>query len=168
MPDRDREFLEYYERQRVEDQLEYYRRKSEWHGSRDDILIAATGILMFVASGSAALVAFGGGNLGPPLIWTAIAAVAPALSAAIAATRALNEHQRNHERYENTHLDLEYLRAYRAPSSSASPDDYRAALVEYVTEVENLLSQENRQWVQMMEAIQQAQPPEASNQFEGG
>ena len=159
MPDRDKEFLDFYEQQRVEDQLDYYRRQSSWHGRRDDLLIVVTGILMFVASACAALVGFGGEEVGSVWVWTLVAAFAPVFSVAVAATCALYEHERNHQRFENTYLDLEYLRAYRAPSSSAAPEEYHGALTEYVTEVEGLLSREHRQWVQMTEAAEQAEPP---------
>ncbi|UCF20194.1 MAG: SLATT domain-containing protein [Gemmatimonadota bacterium] len=155
MSSREREFLDFYERQRVEDQLGYYRRTAARLGRRDDQLIVLTGLLMFAASASAAVVAAGI----DVIALKAVAALVPAISAAVAATRALYELERNRARYEDTYRDLEYLRAYKAPSSALSDDDYGAALAEYVHEVEELLSQEQRQWVETMEQIQLAEPP---------
>ncbi len=157
MVERDRDFLGFYEEQRVEDQLKYYRRQAGWHGRRDDTLLLVSGILMFVAAIASGVAASNWDGLGPSVLWSSVAALVPAVSAAVAATRALYEHERNHQRFENTFLDLEYLRAYKARLDEPG---FRTALAEYVSEVEGLLSREHRQWVEVMTQVQAAKAPE--------
>ncbi len=160
MAERDRDFLRFYEQERVEDQLKYYRRQAGWHGRRDDTLLLISGILMFVAAVASGVSASNWEGVGPAVLWSSVAALVPALAAAVAATRALYEHERNHQRFENTFHDLEYLRAYKAPSAKLAEAEYRTALEEYVGEVEGLLSREHRQWVEVMTQVQAAQAPE--------
>ncbi len=157
MASREREFLDFYERERVEDQIRYYHGTAAKLGRRDDRLILLTGLLMFAASASAALVASGVGGIA----LKAVAALVPAISAALAATRSLYELERNRARYEDAYKDLEYLRAYKAPSSALSAEEYDTALADYVQEVEAVLSQEQRQWVETMEQARLAEPPPA-------
>ena len=158
MASRDRDFLAYYERERVEDQLGYFRRVASLYRRRDDRLIILSGLLMFAAAASAAIVAAGS----ELVILKMTAALVPGLSAAVAATRSLYDLQRSHERYQSTFLDLEYLRAFKAPSVTLPDAQFRTALAEYVGEVEALLSRENRQWVEMMDQVQLAQAPEST------
>ncbi len=160
MAERDRDFLRFYEEARVEDQLKYYRRQAGWHGRRDDRLLLVSGILMFVAAIASGVAASNWEGLGPAVLWSSVAALVPAVSAAVAATRALYEHERNHQRFENTFLDLEYLRAYKAPAASLDEPGFRSALAEYVSEVEGLLSREHRQWVEVMTQVQASQAPQ--------
>lgn len=160
MAERDRDFLRFYEVERVEDQLKYYRRQAGWHGRRDDALLLASGILMFVAAVASGVSAANWEGLGPSVIWSSVATLVPALAAAIAATRALYEHERNHQRFENTFMDLEYLRAYKAPSANLAGREFRAKLAEYVGDVEDLLSREHRQWVEVMTQVQAAESAE--------
>ena len=63
--------------------------------------------------------------IGPAWVWAILAAVIPAVSSAVAATRMLYEYDRNRERFENTRLDLEYLQAFRAPSSRLTGAEYQ-------------------------------------------
>jgi hypothetical protein len=168
MSDRNREFLSYYEAERVEDQLDYYRRKAAWHGRRNDRMIVLMGLLMFVASVSAAVILAGWTWLGPVAVWMIAAAMAPALSSAVGATRTLYEHERNRERFQNTRRDLEYLHAFSAPSSRLAGDEFRMALTGYVTAVEELLSNEHQQWVSSRGQVQLSEPPESSIEDSGG
>lgn len=160
---RDREFLRYYERDRVEDQLSYYARAAAWHAARNERAIVVTGLLMFAASLASTVVASEWTWLGPGWIWLGLAAVLPAASAAVAATRNLYEHQRNRERFEATRLDLQYLQAYRAPSEKLTDGEYRAALADYVTSIEELLSREHRQWIEIMERAEVEEPQQAES-----
>ncbi len=166
MSEHDREFSQYYDRFRVEDQAQYYRKKGAWHGRLNERAIMFTGFLMFVASIASGILLAEWEWLGPPTFWIFVAALVPALSAAVASTRTLYEHERNHERYDNTRLDIEYLQAFRAPSTRLPEGEYHAALATYVNEVEGLLSREHRQWVRIMEQVELREAPEATS-FEG-
>ena len=160
MSDRNRQFLDYYEKNRVGDQESYYRAQSEYNNRRNDLAVVVTGLLMFVATVSSGIVLAEWSFLGDPIYWSISATVAPALSGAVAATRNLFEYERNHERYFNTLLDLEMMRAELAPSRRVSDHELRAQLAEYVSKVEELLSLEHRQWVQMMEQTRLVEPPQ--------
>ena len=163
MSERDREFNRYYDRFRVGDQAQYYRSKGAWHGRSNERAIMLTGLLMFVASVASGVLLAEWEWLGPPTLWILIAALVPALSAAVASMRTLYEHERNHERFDNTRLDLDYLQAFQAPSTSLPEAEFHAALAAYVNEVEGLLSREHRQWVRIMEQVELRQAPEATS-----
>lgn len=161
MADRDRQFLEYYELGRVADQLSYYGKKAAWHAGKNDRAIVYTGLLMFGAAIASAALTADWTWLGPASIWTGVATILPAASAAIAATRTLYEHERSRDRFENTRLDLQYVQAYRAPSTQLPDDEFRTVLEEYVGQVEDLLSREHQQWVQVMEQSELREPAAA-------
>jgi hypothetical protein len=148
MAERDREFLEYYERHRVGGQTEYYRGKSAWHDSRAKILVVAAGLGMFVASLSAVMG------------WHVVASVLPAVSGALVAVGGLYEFERNHSRFRNTYYDLRKVSVELRPSRDLEGQDLRNALVGYVTEVEDLLSREHRQWLKLMTPAEPAQGDE--------
>jgi hypothetical protein len=160
MTDRDREFRQYYEVQRIENQLAWYKKTARFHAGWDNRFVILSGILMFTASVGSWVVAAGWAGAGPLAVWLIVAALAPALSAAVAATRVLYGNENNRERYENTALDLQTLSAYRAPTPTMADAEYREALVEYVTAVESLLTQEHQQWVQTMGEVARTEPPE--------
>lgn len=138
MAERDREFLAYYERHRVTDQTEYYRGKSAWHDSRAKILVVAAGLGMFAASLSAVMG------------WHVVASVLPAVSGALVAVGGLYQFERNHSRFRNTHYDLRKVSVELLPPRDLEGQELRNAVVAYVTEVEDLLSREHRQWLKLM------------------
>ncbi|MGH7676041.1 MAG: SLATT domain-containing protein [Gemmatimonadales bacterium] len=157
---RDREFLDYYERARIEDQLAYYRERADWNRKRDEAMIVLVGLLMFVASLSAAVVVAKWDWLGPRVLWMALATLAPALSAALAATRALYAYEQHHMRYDTTHLDLRDVRAEKRPAAELDDAAFRTALAEYVTQVDELLAREHRQWAHITTEIPLPEPPQ--------
>ena len=160
MVSRNQQFLEFFERERVEDQVAYYRRRAAWHRQWDERMIVLTGVLMFLAAVSSAIVAAHWDHEGPRTLWIVLATLAPVLSSAVAATRALYEHERNHIRFDNTYLDLKQLRAARKPSIHQANRRFQTALAEYVSQVEGLLSREHRQWTQTMQCGKR--PPQSS------
>jgi hypothetical protein len=159
MSDHDREFLSFYNQERVDDQIAYYRNAAQRHGEADERLIWMTGVLMFVAAAVSAAVGFASDALPFPDVWKVLAVVVPGVSAAVAATRALYEHESNRARYENTRRDLVRLSGTAAPAPSLADAEYQEALASYVEAVEELLTREHRQWVQTMESVQRAQAP---------
>jgi hypothetical protein len=165
MNDRDRQFRELYEAERVDDQLGYFRTASRGHGRADERLIWVTAVLMFAAAAISAAIGYKGDDLPFSQVWVVLAAIVPGVSAAVAATRSLYEHERNRTRYENTRRDLERLSAATALPASLPDAEYRETLATYVSNVESLLSREHQQWVEVMKAIPRAQPP---GDVEGG
>ena len=159
MSDRQRQFLDFYNSQRVDDQIGYYKKAARRHSEADQRLIILTAVLMFVAAACSAAVGFGGDGLPLADLWKVLAAVVPGASAAVAATRALYEHDRTRARYESTRRDLVRLSASLAPASTLAESEYVDALSGYVDAVEELLTREHRQWVEAMKAVQVAQPP---------
>ena len=150
MSERDREFLRYYKRHRIEHQQRYYFDKSAWHQKRAKALIFIAGIMMFLSSATSWAVSR---NTFPVGLWLALALVMPATSGAIIAVRALYEFERNHTRFLNTYYDLRQAANELRPEEELSDDKLREATVTYVMEVENLLSRENRQFVKLMSAV---------------
>jgi hypothetical protein len=147
MTDRERDFLRYYDAHRVEDQISYYRSKSGWHGRRAQALVILAGIIMFLSSVAAWAAALGWFGLGA--VWHSLATVMPAISAAVVGVRSLYEFDRNHTRFQNTLYDLRHAAAELRPAAGLSGEELREAMGRYVTEVETLLSRENRQWVKL-------------------
>lgn len=150
MSERDREFLRYYQRHRIDDQQHYYFDKSAWHQKRANALICVAGILMFstsVISFAVAQDAFNGA------LWLALATVMPAIAGAIVSIRALYEFERNHTRFLSTYYDLRQAANELRPTESLSNEELREATVTYVMGIENLLSRENRQFVKLMSSV---------------
>ena len=159
MSDRDREFLRYYKENRIADQDRYYVEKSTWHQRRASVFILVAGTVMFLSTAASWAVS---NLLAPTELWTVLATIMPAISGAIVAVRALYEYNRNHTRFLNTYYDLRQAAVESRPADDLSGEKLRDATVKFVTEIENLLSRENRQWVKMMST------PAQSRQSEGG
>lgn len=158
MSDRDKEFLLYYRRHRVEDQQGYYFDRSAWHQRRANALIVAAGALMFLSSAAS----WWGSQGGASAIWLVLATALPAVSGAIVAVRGLYEFERNHSRFLNTYYDLRRAAVETRPPDSATAGELREATARYVAEIENLLSRENRQWVSLMAFSDKSRRPEGS------
>jgi len=157
MSDRDKEFLLYYRRHRVEDQQGYYFDRSAWHQRRANTMIVAAGVLMFLSSAASWW-----GSQGGAVIWLVLATALPAVSGAIVAVRGLYEFERNHSRFLNTYYDLRRAAVETRPPDSAPAGELREATARYVAEIENLLSRENRQWVSMMASSDKSRRREGS------
>lgn len=94
MCDRDREFLRYYNKHRIDDQKGFYQRKSGWNEGRANAFIVAAGVVMFLSSVSSWAATQAWGGAAAP--WYVVATITPALSGAIVAVRGLYEYERNH------------------------------------------------------------------------
>lgn len=148
MSEREREFLRYYNEQRVVDQKEYYLSNSGWHQRRANALIVGAGVIMFLSSIASWASSQQWFAVTAP--WNVLATVMPAVSGAIVAIRALYEFDRNHTRFLNTYYDLREAAVKMRPAEQLTGEELRTATVQYITEIENLLSRENRQWVKLM------------------
>ena len=158
MSERNKQFLHYYQRHRIEDQQGYYFDKSGWHQRRANALIVAAGAVMFLSSAAS----WWGSQEGAPALWLVLATALPAVSGAIVAVRGLYEFERNHSRFLSTYYDLRRAVVETRPPENVTDEKLREATARYVEEVENLLSRENRQWTSLMAKSDKSRSPEGS------
>ena len=138
--DRQRQFLELYQRHRIEDQWSYYRtRRAEFEAAQlQSNWIAA--ILMILASGCAFVAASG---IGPwPPLWRILAAALPAVSAAVASLQRLFAFEQVSKLYQDAATALETV---GQPPLDGSPAEVHA----YVRKVERVFAREQGQWGQL-------------------
>lgn len=159
MDERTHEFLAYYASERVDDQVAYYRDHAASHGRRAQMLMLLASATMALSSAISWLASLSG--TGPSGPWPALAIVLPAVSAAIVSVRQLYQDERNAERYLSTQRNLAAAHASLAPPPELAGDDLREATLHYVSEIEGLLSRENRQWLQLMATVPERLHPGA-------
>jgi hypothetical protein len=153
---RERELIDFYERYRVRDQLNYYEaRRSESEVAQLQGTWLA-GVIMLSASAFALL---GASAVGPlPALWRILAAALPALSAMVVAFQRLYAFER---------LASLYGDAARALSTVAQRPDGAAGgeleptIQAHVARVERILSQEQGQWGQLTADLQVHEPHRA-------
>ena len=152
MSERNREFLRFYEKHRIKDQLGFYTRRLEQfdRATGQGLFLSAT-ILGF-ASGAGALA---GTTLGWANGWAAVAAILSAGSTALAAYTALYAFEQQSKIYSDA------VRAVRAaarpmPDPDVAPDGRlpEQVVAELAKRVEQALRQEQSQWGQITSQIQ--------------
>jgi len=159
MSERDKQFLRYYQRHRIEGQGGYYLDKSGWHQRRANALLVAVGVVMFLSSAAS----WFGSQAGAHALWFVLATALPAVSGAIVAVRGLYEFERNHSRFLSTYFDLRRAAVEMRPPEGMTGEKLREATAQYVAEVENLLSRENRQWVRLMSTVDKSRESDGRN-----
>jgi hypothetical protein len=138
--DRQRQFLDFYRRNRVQDQWRYYRgRKDEFDAAQLQASWIAA-ILMILASGFAFVAASGVGST--PTLWRILAAALPAISAAVAALQRLFAFERLAKLYQDAATALETVGQPPVTGTEAE-------LSTYVMRVERILGREQGQWGQL-------------------
>ena len=145
MMDRQKQFIEFYQRHRVEDQLNYYHsRRKEFEAAQLQTSWLA-GVVMILASGFAFLSA---SSIGPvPTLWRVLAAALPAVSAAVASFQRLFAFERLAKLYQDAATALRTI-------EGAPTDDSEANLQAYVTKVERIFAREQGQWGQLTADLQ--------------
>ena len=152
MSQRDRDFLNFYERHRIKDQLNFYtQRLDEFDRATGQGLFLSATILGF-ASGAGALA---GTTLGWAKGWAAVAAILSAVSTGLAAYLALYAFEQQSKIYGDA------LRAVRTvsrptPDPEHAQDDAQLEkdITDLVGRVEQALRQEQAQWGQFTSQIQ--------------
>ena len=86
MSERDQEFLKFYQKHRIEDQLRFYRERRDLFDRATGQGLAISATLLGFATAASALA---GTALGWAKVWSALAAILPAISTALAANLAL-------------------------------------------------------------------------------
>lgn len=142
MSRRARQFVDVYRASRVDDQREYYvRRSREFQAAHRQLLLVSS--IVFGISGAVGLVA--GLDVPGKLVWAVLAAVLPAITTALAAYEGLYAFERVSKLYGDAARNL---RLSEAPELSDSADD-PAAVAAYVTQVEAIFKRERGQWGQL-------------------
>jgi SMODS and SLOG-associating 2TM effector domain 1 len=150
---RNQDLLRFYQKSRIEDQLKFYR-------DRRDLFDRATGQGLAISATllgfAAAVGALAGTTVGWVKVWSALAAILPALSTALAAYTALYAFEQQSKIYGDARRAV--LAASR-PVPELSPQDQDGPtpeenVAEFVKRVEGALRQEQGQWGQLTSQIQ--------------
>jgi hypothetical protein len=152
MSARSRELLAFYERQRINDQLTFYRDRRDQLERATGQGLAVSAMLLSFASAAGALA---GTTLEWGKLWTALAPILPAIATALSAYIALFAFEQQSKIYGDA------VRAIRTashplpdsdvPGGGQTPDEQVAELV---GRVEAAMRQESAQWGQLTSRIQ--------------
>ena len=154
MSERDQEFLKFYQKHRIEDQLRFYR-------ERRDLFDRATGQGLAISATllgfAAAVSALAGTTVGWVKVWSALAAILPAMSTALAAYIALYAFEQQSKIYGDARRAV--LAASRplpdlTPPQGQGDPTPEQNIGEFVKRVEGALRQEQGQWGQLTSQIQ--------------
>jgi hypothetical protein len=137
--ERTSQLLQFYREQRIEDQITFYTGRRDLFDRASGQALAISAMLFGFAAAASALA---GAAIGWRPVWTALAAILPAMSTALAAYLALYAFEQQSKIYGDA------VRAVRA-ASHPSPDS--AGLVK---RVEGALRNEQAQWGQLTSQIQ--------------
>lgn len=137
------QFVEVYQAARVEDQRDYYlRRAKEFEAAHRQLLLVSS--LVFGLSGTVGLIA--GLDVSGKLVWAVLAAILPAITAALAAYEGLYGFNRFAKRFNDAARNLRRVE----PPRVSGTDDERDAVVDYVMRVEGIFRDELGQWGQLV------------------
>jgi hypothetical protein len=154
MSERNQEFLEFYQENRIQDQLKFYR-------DRRDLFDRATGQGLAISATllgfAAAVSALAGTTVGWVKVWSALAAILPAMSTALAAYIALYAFEQQSKIYGDARRAV--LAASRplpdlTPPQGQGDPTPEENIAEFVKRVEGALRQEQGQWGQLTSQIQ--------------
>jgi SMODS and SLOG-associating 2TM effector domain 1 len=158
-----KEFIDFYRRHRLQDQLTYYRAR------RDEFEVAQlqgtwlAGVVMVLASACALL---GASGVGPrPAVWKILAAALPALSATILAFLRLYAFERLAKLYGDAAAALADV--VRRPTGNTD-HELEAAIQAHVAKVERIFVREQGQWGQLIADLDSPQQKAEENADRGG
>ncbi|HET7486942.1 MAG TPA: SLATT domain-containing protein [Acidimicrobiales bacterium] len=145
MSARDDELRAFYTKYRIDDQLSFYTaRRAECDRAAGQAL-AVSAVLLSLSSAASAL---GGVSSGWTTWWTALAAILPAASAAVAGYTQLYAFEKQAK------LDGDAVRAVTAAARASGP-----SFTTIVERTEAAFRQEHAQWGQLTSGIDSAEPP---------
>lgn len=155
MSDRTAEVLALYEKHRFEDQLSFYQSRCELFDRATGQAAVVSAVLLGL---SAAVSALAGASIGHLQLWTVLAAILPALAAAVASLSVLYAFDQQSKLYADAIRALVAIRR-EAPNLSRIPDDATraAAVADYIDAVESVFRKEQAQWGQLTSSIQLAE-----------
>lgn len=149
MSTRSQEFMTFYRRHRLDDQLAYYRARAREFEAAHTQASWAAAIVMLAASGVAYVAASGIGAA--PLAWRILAAALPAVSGAIAAYQRLFAFEHVGKLFQDAVAALLAVR-------DQPPGRSDAEIAAYVGQVERIFAREQGQWGQLTAALQTPEP----------
>ncbi len=143
MSDRARQFVEVYQAARVEDQRDYYlRRAKEFQAAHRQLLLVTS--LVFGLTGTVGLIA--GLDVPGKLVWAILAAILPAVTAALSAYEGLFGFNRFAKRFNDAARNLRLVEPPRISGAVEAED----AVADYVGRVEAIFRDELGQWGQLV------------------
>jgi hypothetical protein len=153
--DRTAEVLALYQKHRFEDQLGFYRDRCELFDRATGQAAVVSAVLLGL---SAAVSALAGASTGNPHLWTALAAILPALATAVASFGALYAFDQQSKLYADAVRALVAIQR-EAPDLTRIPDEAAraTAVAGYVDAVESVFRKEQGQWGQLTSSIQLAE-----------
>ena len=148
MSERDEEFLRYYREHRIDDQLGFYRRRTdEFDRATGQALFLAAVLLGFATAASA----LAGTDVAGTKAWAALATILPAMSTALAAYTALHAFEQQSKIYGDAMRAVHA--ASRPPEEPAAGTRPQEPVGDLVKRVESALRQEHAQWGQLTSSI---------------
>jgi len=153
MTDRTEQVLALYQVHRVEDQLRFYRSRCELFDRATGQAAVVSAVLLGLSAAASALA---GASTGNPHLWTALAAILPALATAMASYGALYAFDQQSKLYEDAVRALVATQR-EAPDLTRIPvGEPAAAVAGYVEKIEAVFRKEQSQWGQLTSSIQLA------------
>jgi len=153
--DRSTEVLALYQKHRLEDQLGFYRGRCELFDRATGQAAVVSAVLLGLSAAAAALA---GASTGSPHLWTALAAILPALATAVASFGALYAFDQQSKLYADAIRALVAIQREAPDLAGLADDPARAtAIAGYVEKVESVLRKEQGQWGQLTSSIQLAE-----------
>jgi conflict system pore-forming effector with SLATT domain len=146
--------LEYFRRYQLDVQIAFYERRSREFQQAADRLLLLSAIAVGLASVATGIAGLLSGALDAR--WASVAGVtviATALSSFAAAKEALSQYRRNRERYVATGEVLNHLCEKLDDVRTAAAHGEREPLETFVASVQQQLSLEHRQWLEIAESI---------------
>lgn len=157
MTERDAQLLAFYQRERIEDQLRYYRdRRDQFDRAVGQALALSAMLLGF----SSAVGALAGADSGWTGLWTTLATVLPAVATALAAYTALYAFEQQSKIYGDAIRAVHAASRRNPPPGPGDGEPTGDAVTELVQRVETALRQEQSQWGQLTSDTQIAGPAE--------
>jgi len=153
----DKQFLELYQVERFEDQLEYYKRtREEFDRAKTEAIIGS--ITLIFLAGVAGIAASSVAIHWLKLFFLLLAAICPIFSSALAAYSTLYGFEHQAKLYQDTINNLLRARTLApVPEQNLTGTEFARLLNDYVLEVEKTFQKEQGQWGQLAEHMK---PPE--------
>jgi hypothetical protein len=144
--------LEYFRRYQLDVQVAFYRVRATEHRLSGRRTLALSGWAAFLAGAATGLAGFLGAPYPPLASLASLAILGSALAAYAASRAAMNQDQRNAERYDRTRQALEQIESRLSEVRQAVAAGSRESLAGFVQAVHEQVSLEHRQWLSEADA----------------
>jgi hypothetical protein len=154
--ERDRQLLDYYMKNRVEDQLTFYRTRRQQFERATGQALALSAMLLGFSSAASALAGADNGWTG---LWTTLATILPAASTALSAFIGLYAFEQRSKIYGDT-IRAVHTASRLTLTSGADSARNDVSIAELVQRVEAAMRQEQAQWGQLTGRFDVVKPRE--------